>query len=417
MRIAMLSWESLHSIAVGGGAAHVTELSAAMVRRGHDVHVFTRGDEGQDGYSFIDGVHYHRCPFDLHPDFVTEVGNMCHSFVASVAAAEAHQNRLFDVVHGHDWLCAKGIVETKNDCGRPTVFTVHSTQFGRDGNHHAHGNCERVREIEHEGTYVADRVITVSGVLADEVKWQYQVPDWKLRVAYNGIDCRRFDHPVDCAACRQRYGIGPRDPMVLFVGRMTTQKGPDILLDAVPGILERHPDAKVVFVGDGDMRGELEWRAHQKGVWPAVRFTGAMAPNGEVTELYKSCDVVCVPSRNEPFGIVVLEAWAAGKPVIATLNGGPRDFVSHGEDGLLIHDDAFAVCTAVWDLFGDFGQVRRMGENGRAKAVNEFGWDAVATQTELVYQEIAGGDGHDKWRDYGLGWEHEPVACGVAGLA
>lgn len=363
----MLSWESLHSIAVGGGAAHVTELAAALGRRGHDVHVFTRRGSGQPPYSRIDGVHYHRCPFDLDPDFITETDNMCNSFVHHVAEAEAYQNFGFDIVHGHDWLCAKGVVQAKNDCRRRTVFTVHSTQFGRDGNRFCNGDGERVRGIEYEGTYVADRVITVSGVLADEVRRQYEVPEWKLRVAYNGIDCRRFNRVTDVAACRARHGIGPLDPMVLFVGRLTTQKGPDILLDAVPGILERHPAAKVVFVGDGDMRWVLEERAREKGICHAVRFTGAMTPSHDLADLFKSSDAVCVPSRNEPFGIVVLEAWAAGKPVIATLNGGPRDFVTHGEDGLLVHDDAFGVCTAVWEMFADFDRARRMGKTGEQR--------------------------------------------------
>ena len=146
------------------------------------------------------------------------------------------------------------------------------------------------------------------------------------------MNCERFDGVIDPSVCRGAYGIGPMDPMVLFVGRLSTQKGPDLLMDAVPGILEHRQDAKVVFVGDGDMREMLEQRAHELGVAHAVRFLGAMGADGDLINLYKSTDVVCVPSRNEPFGIVVLEAWAAGKPVVATQNGGPRDFVSHGED-------------------------------------------------------------------------------------
>ena len=146
---------------------------------------------------------------------------------------------------------------------------------------------------------------------------QYEVPDWKLRVAYNGIDCSRFNGRIDPVPCRQEYDVGPRDPIVLFMGRLSTQKGPDRLLDAVPGILQQHPDAKVVLVGDGDMRPYLDHRANEAGISHAVRFLGALPPNGRIVNLCKSADVVCLPSRNEPFGIVVLEAWAAGRPVIA----------------------------------------------------------------------------------------------------
>ncbi len=179
--------------------------------------------------------------------------------------------------------------------------------------------------------------------------------------------------------------------MALFVGRMSTQKGPDLLLEAVPGILEHRHDAKIVFVGDGDMRAYLEHRAHELGVNHAVRFLGAMDPNGELIDLYKSTDTVVVPSRNEPFGIVVLEAWAAGKPVVATQNGGPRDFVSHGEDGFLVYDNPHSICWGVNTIFGNFEHARWMGSQGRVKAAYGFSWDAIANQTEAVYKELVCG--------------------------
>jgi len=207
-------------------------------------------------------------------------------------------------------------------------------------------------------------------------------------VVPNAVNCAHFDGYIDPAACRRNYGVGPLDPMALFVGRLSTQKGPDLLLEAVPGILAQRPDAKIVFVGDGDMRGWLEHHTRELGVVHAVRFTGALGANGELKNLYKSTDVVCVPSRNEPFGIVILEAWAAGKPVVVTANGGPREFVSHGEDGFFAHDDHSSVCWAVNTMFGDFEHARQMGARGRVKAAYGFSWDAIAARTEDVYQEL-----------------------------
>jgi glycosyltransferase involved in cell wall biosynthesis len=388
MRIALLSWESLQSVAVGGIAAHVTELAAGLERRGHEVHVFVRLGEGQPTYEVIDGVHYHRCPMDLDPDMVTEVNNMGNSFVWFMGQTEAYQNGAFDVVHGHDWLCAKAVVQAKNDHGRRTVLTLHSTEFGRCGNFNHNGRSERIRAVEAEGAFCADRVITVSGVLADEVKQHYQVPDWKLRTVYNGINVHRFDGYIDPAVCRQTYGIGPLDPMVLFCGRLTIQKGPDLLVEAIPGALNGRADSKFVFVGDGDMRGQLERRAHELGVAHAVRFLGPMGPNGDLINLYKSTDVVCVPSRNEPFGIVILEAWSAGKPVIATHNGGPREFVSHGRDGYLVYDNPGSICWGINETFGNFDHARWMGEQGRVKAAFGFSWDVIAGHTEGIYSEL-----------------------------
>jgi len=388
MRIALFAWESLHSVAVGGVAVHVTELAAGLQRRGHEVHVFVRLGEQQPTYQFIDGVHYHRCPIDLHPDFITEMNNMGNSFVYFMRQTESYQGFHFDVVHGHDWLCAKGIVQVKNDYGRPTILTLHSTEYGRCGNQNYNGQSDRVRAVEAEGAYCANRVITVSGVLADEVKSQYAVPDWKLRCVHNGINCSRFDGFIDPAVCRRTYGVGPLDPMVLFVGRMSVQKGPDLLLEAVPGILATRSDAKIVFVGDGYMRAQLEHRAHQLGVAHAVRFLGSMGPISDLINLYKSADVVCVPSRNEPFGIVVLEAWAAGKPVVATRNGGPSEFITHNQEGLLVYDNPGSICWGIREVLRDFQHARWMGERGRVKAAYSFSWDIVASQTEGIYHEL-----------------------------
>lgn len=388
MKIALVSWESLHTVAVGGVAVHVTELAAGLERRGHEVHVFARLGEGQSTFEQIDGVYYHRCPIALHPDFVAEAHNMCNAFAYFMAESEAFQGAAFDIVHAHDWLCEKAIVQAKNDHGRRVVFTFHSTEYGRNGNHRYGGRPDLIHAIEAEGGYIADRVIAVSPAMADEVRWLYQVPDEKLRVVYNGVNCSRFDGFIDPGPVRMRYGVGPLDPMVLFVGRLSTQKGPDILLEAVPGILGHWGNAKIVFAGDGDMRQGLERRAHELGVAHAVRFLGAMGANGSLVDLFKSTDLLCVPSRNEPFGVVVLEAWAAGKPVVATHNGGPRHFVEHGTDGLLVYDNPSSVCWGVNTVFGNFDHARWMGERGRVKAAYGFSWDAIAEQTEAVYREI-----------------------------
>ena len=106
MRIALLSWETAHSIHVGGVAVHATELACALERKGHEVHVFTRmGRHTHVSYECIYGVHYHRCPFDSNPDFVEEMNNMCRAFVDALFATEDHIGA-FDIVHAHDWLTA-----------------------------------------------------------------------------------------------------------------------------------------------------------------------------------------------------------------------------------------------------------------------------------------------------------------------
>ena len=389
MRIAMLCWESLHSIAVGGVAVHVTELAAALERRGHEVHVFTRMGPGQSSYEQIDGVHYHRCPFRLSPDFVEEIEDMCRSFVHHLFGAEDYMGAHFDIVHAHDWLAASAVGWIKQGRGRHGVLTVHSTEYGRCGNNFYDGRSARIRAMEREGAARADKVIAVSHGIQKELMWMYEVPSWKISVVYNGVNLHHFDGWVDPARIKSAYGIGPMDPMVLFCGRMVVQKGPDLLVEAVPHILRYYPDAKFVFVGDGELRWQVENRARQIGISNATRFLG-FKNGSELANLYRACDVVCVPSRNEPFGIVVLEAWSAGKPVVATRNGGPDEFVWHEVNGLKIDPAPGSIAWGIGTMFTNFEWARWMGANGRKTVEKSFSWDAVGGRMMQVYSGLAG---------------------------
>ena len=385
MRIALLSWESLHSIAVGGVGVHVTELAAALERKGHEVHVFTRLGGGQKYLECIHGVWYHRCPFDLTPNFVDEIQNMCRSFVHHIFATENHMGAGFDVIHAHDWLASNAMVWAKRGRGRKAVLTIHSTEYGRCGNNFWGGQSSRIRDHERHGTFCADRVIAVSRALKGEVIWMYNLPDWKVDVVYNGVNVHAFDGWIsDAGAIRRAYGVGPLDPMVLFSGRMTYQKGPDLLVEAIPAILRYYPRSKFIFAGEGHMQGQCERRAGQLGVAHACRFLGWKG-GMELQNLYKISDAVCVPSRNEPFGITILEAWSAGKPVVASKNGGPDEFVWHEVTGLKIYPSPDSVAWGIGRLFTNFEWARWMGRNGRIASETAFSWDAVADQVLRVY--------------------------------
>ncbi len=386
MRIAIFSWETIHSIRVGGVAVHVTELAAGLTRLGHEVHVFTRLDHGQPLYECIHEVHYHRCKFELDSNFVDESNNMCRAFVDEFFAVEDHLGA-FDIVHAHDWMVANAIVWIKEGRGRKAVLTMHSTEYGRNGNNFFGGNSPRVQDHERHGTFCADRVITVSNRLKNEVGWLYELPEEKIHMIYNGVNARAFDYDVDPGEVKARYSIGPLDPTVLFVGRMVVQKGPDILVRAIPSLLQYYPNAKFVFVGDGHMRNEVCSLAHQLHVAHALRMLGTKSGR-EVTDLFKACDVVAVPSRNEPFGIIILEGWSAQKPVVSTKNGGPAEFVWHEVNGLQVDDTPDSVGWGLGSLLTNHDRARWMGRMGRAAVDAVFSWDNIAQQTEEVYESV-----------------------------
>jgi glycosyltransferase involved in cell wall biosynthesis len=364
----------------------VTELAAALARKGHQLHVFTRRAFGQAGHDWTDGVHYHRCTYPPHGDFVDDVNNMCRSFVDCVFEVEDLVGH-FDVIHAHDWLTANAMIWIKQGRGHKCLFTIHSTEYARCGNAFPMGRSERIRYQERAGTYWADRVIAVSQATKDEITWMYDVPPGKTSVVYNGVSPQRFDQPTDVGADKRRYHIGPLDPTILFCGRLAWQKGPDILVEAIPAILRRHPSSRFAFVGDGDMKDGLESRTRQLGVAHAVRFLG-YRHGDELVHLYKLADVVCVPSRNEPFGIVVLEAWSANKPVIASQNGGPAEYVQHEVNGLKIYPNPDSVVWGVSRMLSDFARARRMGRNGRKVVQERFTWDTITEQMLAIYQGL-----------------------------
>jgi glycogen synthase len=388
MKIGIVSWESLHSIAAGGVAAHVTALARALVRGGDEVHLVTRIAPGQGTYERIDDVHYHRCSFRPCPDFIGEINSMCGAFTARLLEVEDFCGP-FDVIHGHDWLTVKACTWARQARRRPVVTTFHSTEYGRCGNNMWEGASRRIRDYEWEGQYESEAVIAVSNGLRDEVMRLYATPAEKIRTVYNGVDVRQFDGWVDQGRVKERYAVGPVDPMVLFVGRMVYQKGPDLLLEAVPRTLADCPKARFVFVGDGDMRWHLQEKARWLGVDHAVRFLGHR-DGRELLDIYRAAEVVSVPSRNEPFGIVILEAWSAGKPVVATMSGGPAEFVWHGVTGLKTATNPDSISRSLLNLLTNYDYGRWMGRNGRLAAETTFSWDRIAGRVREIYRQASG---------------------------
>ncbi len=387
MRIAMLSSESLHSISSGGLGVHVTELAAGLQRRGHDLHVITRRKEDQNYYDCIDGVHYHRVDHGLSENDVE-----CMDFMCKAMAHRFHEVTSmigkFEIVHAHDWLTANAMKYAMDGFGTPGVLTMHSTEYGRDGNVFYEGFARWVRDAEAAGCHNASVVIAVSHFLADELRRIYQVPNEKIHIVPNGVNYHAFDGFLDPAEVKGRYGIAPLAPTIFSPGRMTVQKGMDMLVEAVPMVLASYPETRFVISGEGPEKDAVVRRAYEVGASGAIVFLGHM-PRWQYIDLMRACDIVAVPSRNEPFGIVVLEAWAAGKPVVATTAGGPREFVWHDVNGFLVDANAGGMAHGIGSLLADHDHCRVLGANGRRAVEEKFNWDNVAAYTEGVYHVVA----------------------------
>ncbi|NYT01358.1 MAG: glycosyltransferase family 4 protein [Methanosarcinales archaeon] len=384
MRIAMLSWESLYSIQVGGVAPHVSELSEALARLGHEVHVFTRRF-GQGPYDLINGVHYQRVDHDQSGHLVHQMDSMCQAMADRFDAVQRLFGR-FDVLHGHDWHPVPALNSIKAEHGLPNVLTLHSTKWGRNGNHFGQGDSQEISHREWLGGYESSQVIVTTSRMREELARVFSIPEYKTWIIPNGIQEGKVRRNLDPGRVKERYGLHPLDPVVLYCGRMSYQKGPDLLVEAVPAVLQRHWNARFVFIGEGEMRWGCTERARQLGVEQYCRFPG-YASTAEKVEMMNACDLVCLPSRNEPFGVVILEAWDAGKPVVAT---DAVSIINNFQDGLLAYIQPQSIAWCINRLLDDPGEMRRLASAGRRRIGAEFNWDRVADRTVEVYRRAGG---------------------------
>jgi glycogen(starch) synthase len=223
----------------------------------------------------------------------------------------------FDVIHAHDWLTFPAGVALARASGRPLVVHVHSTEFDRSGEHVHQG----VYDIERRGMHAADRVIAVSAMTRAICERRYGVPPGKTDVVYNGIDPDNGDAPP-------LPRIESRDKIVLFIGRITMQKGPEYFIAAARRVLEKMENVKFVMAGSGDMATRMIELAARMGIGHKVLFTGFLRGR-DVERVYQMADCYVMPSVSEPFGIVALEALHHDVPVIISKQSGVSEVLTH----------------------------------------------------------------------------------------
>ncbi|MDA4117674.1 MAG: glycosyltransferase family 4 protein [Thaumarchaeota archaeon] len=319
MRILLLSWEFPPRI-IGGIARHVEGIAKGLAALGHEVHVVTLDFPGSPPYEQVGSLHTHRVSVDMAtPSFNTWVLAFNLFFEKKVGQVASLFGRP-DVVHAHDWLTVPSGISSKHLLRCPFVLTFHSTEAARSGGSTS-PDSNFVHGLEKWGSSEAAKVITVSKWMEEHVSSLFGIPPGKVEVIPNGIDASKFDGAFDRESARSDIGVGPAEPLITCVGRMTPQKGFDNLLRAFPRILSSAPNSKLLLIGEGHMREELEALAKREGVADRTLFWGFVTDEQMISAL-KSSDVVVVPSRFEPFGITALEAMSAGVPVVVARVGG-----------------------------------------------------------------------------------------------
>lgn len=413
MKMAVLVYEYPPKI-VGGLGTYAAEITRKFVLLDHDVTIFTMNDDtgGLPTRELWRGIEIHR-PIDIDvsdslPDVVAEdvkkwgrgIKLFSKLLVYNYLSASKLVNELvrkeefkYDIVVAHDWLSVMAGIAIKRELGLPLVFHVHSTEKGRTlGN-----GSDVVSNIEYRGAQIADMIITVSHMMKNELT-QLGFPPEKIKVCYNGVDPEKYNpekvSQEKIKELRNRYAIQDNESMVLFIGRLVGVKGADKLIAAMPHVLEKVPNAKLVIVGLGGMRSYLEALVEKSKLQNSVKFRFEFVPEQERIAHYAACDVAVFPSLYEPFGIVALEAMSMQKPVVvgATDASGMKEIiVPNGPDQCGFHinpNDPADIAWGIVNAVQDSQRKVQLGENGRKIVLQRFTWDTSAKKTIEFYKEL-----------------------------
>jgi alpha-maltose-1-phosphate synthase len=383
----------------GGAGVHVDYLSRELAKL-MEVEVRCFGEQNEDlpnlsVRGFGAGTPSMECPKALQSPL--GASRRCVDFNGAGITA--------DLVHCHTWYTHLGGIMAKLNYGIPLVITVHSLEPLRPWKREQlGGGYDFSLWVEKTALEMADAVIAVSEETKRDILSLFNVPENRVSVIHNGIDLSEYKATRDDAALRA-LGIDPSRPYILFVGRITRQKG---IIHLVRAIRHLDPGFQVVLCAGAPDTPEIAAEM-QQAIAAAREHHGEiiwiekMVSRPEAIALYSGAGVFVCPSIYEPFGIINLEAMACGTPVIASSVGGIKEVVVDGETGFLVplkqmtespfeatEPEAFAadLATKVNLLMADPDLAARMGAAGRLRAEELFGWDAIARKTEGLYRNL-----------------------------
>jgi glycosyltransferase involved in cell wall biosynthesis len=288
--------------------------------------------------------------------------------------ADVTRRELFDVIHAHEWMTFPAAVRIAEFSGRPLVAHVHATEFDRSGEN-VNGP---IFEIERYGMHAAARVVAVSHRTRQTIIERYGVPAERVSVVHNGIDFDRSEVLPRRAPARER--------VVLFLGRITMQKGPEFFVHAAARVAERMDNVRFVMAGAGDLVPDMIRLVGRLGLDERVEFTGFLRGD-EVRRAYEGADVFVMPSVSEPFGLTALEAVRHGVPVVLSKSSGAAEVLRRGSLQVDYWDTELMARQIVAVL-----RYPRLSEALRREGAAEIRgltWDEAASKCTRVYNELA----------------------------
>ena len=399
MRVGLFTRE-YPPLVYGGAGVHVDYLSRELARH-IEVEVHCWGPQNSDSANLhVRGAE----PWaDISNGTEGKFKGALEAFSLNLTQIKALQG--IDVVHTHTWYVSMAGYLARKLYGVPFVLTTHSLEPLRAWKAEQLGSGYAMSSwMERTAILDADAVIAVSkGTKADIQRAYPDVDPERIHVIYNGIDLNEYQK-TDNTATLKEHGVDPAVPYVLFVGRITRQKGVTHLVDAI-----RHmaPDTQVVLCAGAPDTPEIAAELRQKVEsarqnHPRIVWIEKMLAKPEAIQLYSNCRVFCCPSVYEPFGIINLEAMACRAPVVASSTGGIKEVVVHGETGYLVpfeQDPVTSFPTApetfardlaakINELMQNPAKCRQFGDEGRRRVEKLFSWTSIAQQTVELYRTL-----------------------------
>ncbi len=401
MRILMLSWE-FPPQSVGGLSQHVFELSRALAAQGIQVDLITAGGGELPEHEVMEGIGVWRVnPYHgaNERDFIDWVQRLNFALLEQGAVLSNRRGR-YDLIHGHDWLVTYAARGLKHIYATPLLATIHATEFGRNNGLYT-GEQRYISDIEWLLTYEAWKVICCSRYMEEEIKHVFYTPEDKIEIIPNGIRPEAYQ-PSNKSLFPEQLHLNPEGKIVFYIGRLVQEKGIQILLEAVPLILERFPLTTFVIAGKGPFEINLKNRTRELGLEGRVHFLGYIDDQAR-NDLYHAAAAAVFPSLYEPFGIVALEAMASGTPVVVSSVGGLDEIVEHEKDGLKVYpNDARSLSEQICRILAAEDWAASLTENAYAKAVNIYSWKEIARQTAELYEEIIFSSENERWQENAL---------------
>jgi glycogen(starch) synthase len=412
LRIGFFVWEYPPAL-VGGLGTYAEYITREYIEIGHDVTVFTLNPGKKlKTREIFRGVEVHRPMIadasNVLPMFVTEdlrkwgtnIRFFNDIFLYNILSSTKLINDLikkegykFDVVCVHDWLSGISGMIVKNETQVPVAFHVHSTEWGRSGGQ----GSEVVSHLESQTAQIADRIVTVSYAMRDDLVrhgWHAE----KISVVWNGVDPERYNpakvKKETVRKIREKYRISDDGFMLLFIGRLTWVKGVRNLVQAMPLVLREHPKTRLIILGRGEEQSDIIEMASRLGVKDNVEYTFQFVPEEERIAHYAAADACVFPSVYEPFGIVSLEAMSLAKPIIVGAKGvvGFREqVVTTGEDQNGVHingNDPTDIAWGIKEVLREPERAKKWGEKGRKRVIQYFTWRKAAEQTLQIYKQM-----------------------------